>query len=189
MTLSSMLKNGMPWLTSVVVTCLLLSACSEPPAPPPEPADPESELEQPSPEDSNAMRLAVVDWLECDECEEGQLERVVEYGEQVTALLIGSLRDGAAPASTELYRRELERRHDDLVAYSRDHPNAAPTVPKDEFVEHYLARHDALVRTRAAEALGEIGGPDALAALEAAAKSDQSDDVAEVIQRAMDEAR
>ena len=184
MTHSSLMKTAIPWMSGFIACGLLLSACGKPPQPEPEPTPPQPEPEQVTPEVSNTMRLAVVDWLECEECEEGQLELVVEYGEQVTPMLIGSLRDGAAPASRELYRRELAQRHDELVAYSRTHPESAPTLDKDEFVEHYLARHDALVRTRAAEALGQIGGPAA-----AAAKSGQPDDVVEVIQRALDESR
>ena len=192
MQISSTYRTGTTLILIVAMTSLLLAACSEKPAPQPidpVPPDPDPGTTQISPEDSNRMRQALVLWLECEECEEGQLEQVLEYGEQLTPLLIGSLQAGAAPASAELYRRALEKRHDEMVAYSADHPNAAPTLPKDEFVALYLGNHDALVRTRAAQALGEIGGPAAVTALEKAAGRDQRDDVISVIKNALNNAR
>lgn len=174
---------------SIVAAAMLLFACTESEPPKPQPEPPKPEPVSISPEQSAAMRQALVEWLECEECEEGQLEAVVKYGEPLKPLLISALDQGASPASIELYRRALAQRHDELVAYSQDNPEAAPTLPKDEFVALYLGNYNALYRTRAAEALAEIGGQDAIDALNRAAASAQREDVAAHIRALLEEAK
>src|SRR2546430_17743167 len=75
-------------------------------------------------EQTEAARTALVEWFECEECEEGQLQAVVKYGQAVVPLLRSALLQGASPASRELLRRELAKRYDELRKYQETHPQA-----------------------------------------------------------------
>jgi len=121
-----------------------------------------------TPEEASAATVAMVEWFECEECEQGELQAVVKYGQAIVPTLRSSLLHGASPASRELMRRELEKRYDELLRYQKDHPKSRPASSKKEFVEMYLANFDAQYRTRAAHALGAIGGEAARKALEEA---------------------
>jgi hypothetical protein len=136
---------------------------------------------------SDAARVAMVDWLECEECEEGQLENVLKYRAQLEPLLISTLHKGVAPANRELYKRELEKRYDELVAYSKTHPQGKPTSSKEEFVNLYLDNLTAQYQTRAAQALAAIGGDKSRQALQTALAEQKREDVKAVINQALRE--
>lgn len=171
---------------AALVFASLVSGCdsTEDDSPPPEEAPPKVE-----PETSAKARAALVEWLECEECVNNELEVVVEYGELLQPMLVSVLNQGAAPATRSLYRHQLEQRHDELVEYGSRHPGSKPTLPKDEFVALYLGNLDAQYRTRAAEALGSIGGEASVKALQQALDSTDRDDVKRVIREALEEAR
>lgn len=167
-------------LISFLVSLGLISvACrkdEQPPTPP-----------TPDPAQSDAARVAMIDWLECEECEENQLENVLKYRAQLEPLMISTLLKGVAPANRELYKRELEKRHDELVEYSKTHPQAKPTLPKEEFVNLYLDRLTAQYQTRAAKALSAMGGDKSRQALQTALAEQKREDVKEVINQALRE--
>ena len=75
-----------------------------------------------NPEQAELARVALVDWLECEECTENQLKNVMKFDKQLQPMLVSTLNKGVSPASSELYRRELEKRYDELVKYSATHP-------------------------------------------------------------------
>lgn len=164
---------------SLLVSLVLVSsACrkEEPPSPPPQ-----------DPAQSEAARVAMVDWLECEECEENQLENVLKYRAQLEPLMISTLLKGVAPANRELYKRELEKRHDELVEYSKTHPQSKPASSKEEFVNLYLDRLTAQYQTRAAKALSAMGGDKSRQALQTALAEQKREDVKEVINQALRE--
>lgn len=136
-----------------------------------------------------AARVAMVDWLECEECTEGQLKNVLEHSARLQPMLVSTLKKGVAPASRELYKRELEKRYDELIAYSRTNKHSKPTLPKDEFVKLYLGRLTAQYQTRAAKALSAIGGDKSKQALKEALNKTKSDDVRQVIKQALEESK
>lgn len=138
------------------------------------------------PKQAEIARTALVEWLECEECTENQLENMLRYQQQLQPLLISTLQQGPAPASRALYRHQLQQRYDRLVEYSRSHPEAKPSLPKDKFVELYLDNFDAQYRTRAAQALGEMGGEDSRKALQEALKYSLRDDVRKVVEDSLD---
>src|SRR5262245_4908242 len=96
------------------------------------------------PERAEVLRTALVEWFECEECEEGQLEKVAQSKGDAVPSLATTLREGAAPASVALLRDELEARYDKLVEYSKDHPEAKVASTKEEFVNMYLDNYQAL---------------------------------------------
>jgi hypothetical protein len=139
----------------------------------------------PNVQHAEAARTAVVEWLECEECEEGQLSAVLSYGKDVVPLLRASLLHGASPASRELLRRELIRRYDELRQYQETHADAKLASTRGEFVASNLANLDAQYRVRAAKALGAIGGSAARSALREASKQKNRADVKASIQAAL----
>jgi len=159
--------------TSLCILMLLLVACPRPEKSG-EPVKPTTTVM--SPEQAEAARQALVEWFECEECEEGQLEAVAKYGERVVPSLRAALLEGASPATEELLRRDLAARYDELRRYSESHPNAKVASSKEEFVAMYVGNLHAQYRTRAAQALSRIGGPSAVRALEEGlARADRSD--------------
>jgi hypothetical protein len=142
-----------------------------------------------TPAQAEAARQALVDWFECEECEERQLEAVKEHGQLVVPLLKAALLKGAAPATRELARRGLSARYDELQKYAETHDYAKPASSKEEFVEHGLKNLDAQYRVRASQALSVIGGRAAREALEAGAAVSPRADVRDSIKAALAEVR
>lgn len=147
---------------------------------------PEQETPKVKPDVSAKARAALVEWFECEECVDNELEVVLEYQELVKPMLVSVLDQGAAPATRSLYQHQLEQRYDELVEYGERHPGSKPSLPKDEFVALYLGNLDAQYRTRAATALGSIGGKTSIKALEMALDRVDRDDVKRVIQEALE---
>lgn len=170
----------------VILISLFFIACDkspEKPGPTPAPA-PTTNLEE-----IEAARTAMVDWLECEECTENQLETVLKHSKRLQPMLISTLQKGVAPASQELYRRELEKRYDELVIYSKTHPHSKPTLPKPEFVNLYLSNLTAQYQTRAAKALSAIGGETSKQALQESLKNVKREDVIRAIELALKDVR
>ncbi len=127
---STSILNEILQIMFFIALSLLVVACNDK-----EPPTPALVSEKISPEESAVAREALVDWLECEECTENQLEAVLEHSTNLQPMLLSALQKGVAPASRELYKRELEKRYDELVVYSKSHPNSKPTLPKQEFVD------------------------------------------------------
>lgn len=153
------------------------------------PVQREAKQPQLPPEVAATAREAMVEWLECEECTEGQLEAVLEFGSILTPSLAATLREGPSQASRELLRRELNRRYDELVAYQKAHPERIALSSRDTFVRQYMENFDALYRVRAARALAAIGTPGARRALEEASRRDFRSDVRAVLEESLKQVR
>lgn len=167
------MKSGL-FVQGVVIALLLSACCGWAPRPRPV-----------APDESNRIRTSLVEWFECEECEEGQLEAVVRHGELAVPSLVATLRGGPSAASREMLRQGLEERYAQIVAYGREHPAVKPGSGKDEFVAMYLEKFDAQYRVRAAQALGAIGGVKAREALSSFLPGAKRDDVRESVVRAL----
>ena len=161
------------FLMAVAVACVL-SGCPKKPEPPPL-----------TPEKATEVRNAVVAWLECEECTEGQLDAVVKLGEVAVPSLVASLREGPSPAGREGVQRHLMQTYKDLKAYAATHPEADVKMSEDEYVKMYMDNYVALYQTRAAEALGTIGGDAARDALNEAGKTATREDVKRTVGEAL----
>lgn len=134
------------------------------------------------PEKSLEVRKAVVTWLECEECTDGELERLLRYGELAVPTLGAVLERGPSPASLEEYRLHLEASYRKLVEYSRTHSEVKIDQTEDEYVKQYLENYQAHHAVRSAQALAKLGGVEARRILEAASKRRMRDDVNLVVQ-------
>jgi Mg2+ and Co2+ transporter CorA len=135
-----------------------------------------------TPEQSLEVRKAVVAWLECEECTDGELDRLARYGELAVPTLGAVLERGPSPATLENYRLHLESSYRKLVEYSRTHDDVKIDQSEDEYVKQYLENYQAHFAVRSALALRKLGGVQARTILEAASKRKMRDDVNAVVQ-------
>ena len=119
------------------------------------------------PEQATQVRHAIVTYLECEECEEGELEAVVKMGQVAVPSLVATLREGPSQANLELLRRNLTTTYRRLKEYEQTHPEAK-ICSEAEYVKSYTDNYIARYQSRAATALGSIGGLEAKRALEEA---------------------
>ena len=150
----------------------MLLGCQKEEGPVPDKVTPERKTE--------IMRTAI-EWLECEECEDGELEAVKKEGEMIVPTLAAALERGPSGASLEILRLQLEKRYDKLVTYSKTHPNVKMSQSKKEFVSHYMDNYIALYHIRAIMGLSAIGGNDASAAISKAKNGKYRDDVRKVL--------
>jgi hypothetical protein len=135
-----------------------------------------------TPEQSLELRKAVVTWLECEECTDGELDRLLKYGEVAVSTLAAVLDRGPSPASVEKYRLHLESSYRKLVEYSRTHDDVKIDQSEDEYVKQYLENYQAHYAVRSAQALAKLGGVEARRSLEAASQRKMREDVNQVVQ-------
>lgn len=108
------------------------------------------------------LRRDVLAWLECEECDQNELQLVLEHGADAVPTLGAVLEGGPSPANRERLRRHLEGTWDELQAYGRTHPEARIDLARDAYVAMYMENYVALYQSRAAHALGSIGSSEAL---------------------------
>jgi hypothetical protein len=144
---------------------------------------------QPDPITAEKARTAMVEWLECEECTEGQLRDLLEQGRVVEGLLIATLKSGLAPANRELYKRELEKRYDKLIAYAERHPKSKPTLDKARYVALYMGNFEAQYRTRAAEALVKMDSAEGRDAVVQVMKETRRKDVQQALEGYLNKAK
>jgi hypothetical protein len=135
--------------------------------------------------DPVAAQTALRNWLECEECWDGELAAVVALGDEVTPSLAATLREGMSPAARARLARQLGERYDERAAWAEAHPETRPTMTRKEYVEHHVANRDALYRVRAARALGQIRTPAALLVLREELERTEHEGIREEIRRVL----
>lgn len=136
-----------------------------------------------------AARSAMVNWLECEECTEGELKAVLAHKDRLQPMFISSLNKGVAPASLQLYKYDLGKRYDELVAASRTNPRTRPTVSKDAYIKLYLGNFVAQYKVRSAKALSAIGGEKSKQAIKEALGREKRKDVVKALKDALEKAK
>lgn len=145
--------------------------------------------QQLSPEKAAEVRRMIVAWLECEECEEQQLEKVVALGTVAVPTLAATLKQGPSTASRELFRRHLADTYEQLVVYASKHPQDKLPMSREQYIKTYMENYVALYRMRAARALGAIGNPAARRALEDALKLSLRDDERNAVESSLRQIR
>lgn len=119
-----------------------------------------------TPAEATHARRVIVNWLECEECTEKELEQLKAVGTPAIPLLKSTLIYGLAPAKREAYKHHLEIAYRDLQEYAKTHPDDAIKVSREEYVDLYLNNLETHYRNRAIQGIGAIGGEEARRALE-----------------------
>jgi hypothetical protein len=165
-----------------VAACALLACGRETPQTPPA-----GTAGQPSPEEAANARRQIVAWLECEECETGELEAVVKLGQTAVPTLAATLREGPSPAAREKLRLHLVDTYAKLKGQTR--PESKIDTSEEGYVTMYMDNYDALYRVRSAQALAAIGGADAQRALEAAKGYNLREDAREIVNQSLQKIR
>ena len=134
-----------------------------------------------SPRQAEEIRIAIIDYMECEECTEGQLKKLVNYGSKVVPSLERILKEGPSDAKKETLLTHLQKSYRDLVAYQQTHPENKVTMKEDEYIKTYMDNYVALYQSRAIVALTTIGGPTAKKALQSASDIQLRADVKTVL--------
>src|SRR2546422_1358634 len=120
-------------------------------------------------------------WLECTECDQGELKAVASLGTIVVPSLITTLQQGPSQAKREIMRLRLMRTYKQLSEYKDSHHVLTATESEPEYIAHYLENYMAQYQIRATIALAEIGGPAVRHALEEAQATPLRKDVERVV--------
>lgn len=137
------------------------------------------------PDEARAARAALEAWFECEECSEDALAAVLAHGDVLAPSLAAVLEHGLSPTARAETRERLAATYARRVAYAEARPETAPVWREAQYIAHHLANRDARHRSRAARALGRMGGPIARQALETAHDVDHRADVAQAIELAL----
>ncbi len=119
-----------------------------------------------SPNQMAAVMRTVLNWLECEECIDGELTAVLQWHSIAVPPLSVALRDGPSPSSRQTYTNELNAHYARMANYHGSNPNNQLTLTLDEYRALHLENYVRLYRIRALTALSMIGGTTATAALE-----------------------
>lgn len=106
-------------------------------------------------------------WLHCAECRSGERAAVRAIGPRAVPTLVKAL-EGGPPAE---YRDNMRRKVNTLytsIKTTASGPDSS-ALPRTAYVERGVANYEATYRKRAAVSLGDIGTPEAVSALQAAA--------------------
>ena len=134
-----------------------------------------------TPEEAVRAQAIIIGWLECIDCRDKELENVTRLGTMAVPSLIASLRQGPSDAHRENMRRHLTTLYSLLMNANDKQAARQPTMTETAYVDHHLKGHLNHYRSRAAIALGQIGGPDAKAALQEALRENYPPSVNTVV--------
>lgn len=124
-----------------------------------------SESIQPPSAAVEVMRT-VLNWLECEECIDGELKAVIRLHKIAVPPLSSALREGPSRSSRETYRNELIVSYTRMANYLDSKTNKLLAMTLDEYIAHHLGNYVRLYQVRALTALSMIGGTETTAALE-----------------------
>jgi hypothetical protein len=110
-------------------------------------------------------QMAVNRWLLCEECNRGELDSVVQFGDGAVGQLANAL-DGPSTRERAWIHQQSADRYREL--------NPATIVDSIRYVSHYDSNFVATYQAHAATALGGIGTPYAREALHQAMRNDTS---------------
>lgn len=167
----------------VALVSLAVLGCGRPSQESPQSPAPQPGAQAPqlSPDAAADARRKIVAWLECEECESGELEAVVKLGETAVPTLSATLRDGPSPAARERLRLHLVETYRQLKTQAATRAEAKVDMTEEQYVKTYMDNYVALYRVRSAQALAAIGGPRARQALETAKGYDLRPDVRDAV--------
>ena len=139
-----------------------------------------------SPTESINARKAIVVWLECEECNEGELQAVLKLGQLAVPTLANVLKEGPSPVKQEGYRYRLLDNYEAMQKFLKARPKPGPiNISFEAYLALNMENYITLYKVRAATALGKIGGINARNALKEALASEQSDTVTKTAKEAL----
>lgn len=145
--------------------------------------------ERTDPRQKELVLRIITEWLECEECTEGQLDKVVEMGSTAVPTLRAVLAKGPSQTRRGELQQHLKETYRKMQAHAKKNPDVKLPMSEREYISTYMDNYSALHQSRAAKALGKIGGRDAEQALQTASSARLRGDVGKVVRDALNEAR
>jgi len=139
-----------------------------------------------TPKRARQTQAIILAWLECTECQAGELKAVVRLGPVAIPSLRASLREGPSPVSREAMRRHLVDSYRRLKRYQAAHPDFKFTQSEADYITHYMDLYVAQYQIRSAKALVAIGGPEAKRALEEIDQVSLNKGVARIVKKSLE---
>jgi hypothetical protein len=139
----------------VVFPIVVLGVACAPKSQPPPPPAPPAAGQTPAVQVPAFPTDPVGRWMECEECQDGELAAVTAMGAAAVSALATYLTDGPPADRLAALEQTLRQSHSRLPAESQ-------AVSQADYVARYRANYVAKYQTRAATALGAIRTPEAL---------------------------
>ena len=121
-----------------------------------------------TPQEAAVARQTIMEWLGCEECTDGELDKVVALGGIAVPSLAAVLEKTLSPARRELLRRQAIADFRKLKDYEKAHPENEVSMKLEAYVEHVVKSAETKHRVRSILGLAAIGGQDATQALQSA---------------------
>ena len=109
-------------------------------------------------EESEDARLAITNWIRCIECADGELDRLIRFGQVIVPHLSTMLAGGPAQSAREHVQQLNSIIYERLKKYAERYPHSRLSIDKEVFLSTYLDNFVFHYRSRAAHALAAIGG-------------------------------
>ena len=139
-----------------------------------------------NPTEAVDARKAIVVWLECEECNEGELQAVLKLGQLAVPTLANVLKEGPSPVKREVYRYRLLDNYKTMQTFLRVRPNLGPVnISSEAYLALNIENYVTLFKVRAATALGKIGGINARNALKEALVGEKNHTVTKTVKEAL----
>ncbi len=139
------------------------------------------------PEAAERARAITLQWLECIECENDELENLLELGDSIVPTLRTVLKHGPSPARLESVREHLVAGQKYVQQYGETHTLYSNRFDATKHVSEYLENFKILYQVRAAIALRHLDEELVTSALESASMVSLPNDVIEAIERPLTE--
>lgn len=108
--------------------------------------------------ESEDARLAIINWVRCIECADGELDRLIKFGQVIVPHLSTMLAGGPAQSTRERVQQLNTIIYERLRTYAKKYPHSRLSIDKEVFLRRYLDNFVFHYRSRAAHALAAIGG-------------------------------
>lgn len=107
----------------------------------------------------------IIQYMECDDCEDGELDSLLKWNQLAIPSLSSILKSGPSPSQMERYRQFLIRSYKEMHTYAVTHPENKMTLDSTAYINKMMENYVVQYQCKAALSLGLIGGADAKKAL------------------------
>ncbi len=122
--------------------------------------------------DFETIQERLFTWLECEECTSNHLKKVVQLGPKALPFLKSALIFGPSNSRSRELALHLRQEYKKLKEYHAVNPKFTIPLSEMHYIETHINNFSNQYRTRSATALGQIGGPEAIEALENSLKNE-----------------
>jgi hypothetical protein len=102
--------------------------------------------------------LAIIAWLQCDDCVDGELDTLTNFNTSAVDPLIDKL-EGPSLEELQNYHEHLTESFNSIRNYLFAHSIDSIDLSRSDYFEMYLSNFNATYQLRSALALGSIGDP------------------------------